>query len=65
MLQERRVNRVQLARLATSDLLALLGLPVPLDRPELRGRSVRPDHKGQQAHQEKPAPPDSASSPSP
>lgn len=41
---ERRANRVQLARLALPDLLALLGLPVPEGRRELRGRRVRPDH---------------------
>jgi hypothetical protein len=44
--QDRRVNPVQLARLAVSDLLALLGLPVHPARPELRGKRVRPDHRG-------------------
>jgi hypothetical protein len=43
--QDRRVNRVQLARLAVPDLLALLGLPLSA-RPELRGRPARPDHQG-------------------
>lgn len=35
--EERRINRVNLARLSVADLLALLGLPEP-QRRELRGR---------------------------
>jgi hypothetical protein len=50
--QERRVNKVQLARLAVVDLLALLGLPVPPARPELRGKPVRPAHLGPPVSQE-------------
>ena len=54
MQPERRVNKVQLARLAVSDLLALLGLAVSEERPELRGRRVRPDHLGQQVRRVQP-----------
>jgi hypothetical protein len=56
--QDRRGNRVQLARLGVADLLALLGLPVPKERRELRGKPVRPDHGGQQGLRELPAQPD-------
>jgi hypothetical protein len=51
--QERRVNKVQLARLAVMDLLALLGLPVPQARPELQGKPVRPAHLGPPVSQER------------
>lgn len=51
---ERRANGVQLARLAVPDLLGLLGLPVPKERQELRGRPVRPDHLGQQVRRVQP-----------
>ena len=64
MLQERRVNKVQLARLAVSDLLALLGLPANearLDPPGLvvlrvhLGQQVKPGPRGHRGHKDQQA----------